>query len=413
MGYLNRPKLFFVLMLLTMTVVYSCTQNQQPPIPPVPVNLYTVTAQPVTYYDKFPSTTQAFNQVNLLPQVQGFITNIFFKDGSFVKKGEKLYEIDKRLYAQNFDAAAANLKVAQGNYQQAKQDADRYIYLNQHNAIAKQLLDHAVIAQQNAENAVKAAEESVKTAKTNLMFSEVYAPFDGQIGFSQVRLGNVVVIGQTVLNTISSYNPMAVDFLVNEKQMMDFEKLQRQKINPQDSLFTILLPNNSLYPYTGKISVIDRAVDPQTGSIRIRLEFPNPLNDLKVGMSCIVRVRNQNASPQLIIPSRAVVEQMGEYFVFVAKDTVIHHAGDSTKKQEVDTATGPKYYAFQKKIQLGQTIGANVIVKSGLGEGEKIIVDGIQSLHEGSKIAIGNKNGQGSGAAGNDSSQHKQMKKEN
>jgi multidrug efflux pump subunit AcrA (membrane-fusion protein) len=186
--------------------------------------------------------------------------------------------------------------------------------------------------------------------------------------------------------------------------LMDFEKIEKGKTKPPDSLFSLLLPNNSLYPHIGKISIIDRAVDPQTGSIRIRLVFPNPESNLKVGMSCIVRVRNQDAAPQLVIPGKAVVEQMGEYFVFVVKDTIIAHA-DSSKKQQTDTATqlGPKLYAFQKKIQIGQTLGANVVIKSGINEGERIVIDGVQSLHEGSPVNIG---GRLSSVNGNDSTKN-------
>ena len=245
---------------------------------------------------------------------------------------------------------------------QAQQDADRYTYLNSQNAVAKQLYDHAIIALQVAKNTVKSSEEAVKFAKTNLSYAVITAPFSGTIGFSQVKLGNVVTVGQTILNTISTDDPMAVDFLVNEKQLLEFETFSKQKQTDHDSLFTILLPDNTLYPHTGKISVIDRSVDPQTGSIRVRLEFANPQNVLKVGMSCIVRVHNQETEPVLLIPGKAVVEQMGEYFVFIAKDTTIIPPADSThkkkKKREVDTIPGPKLRAFQKKVQLGQTIGA-------------------------------------------------------
>ena len=390
-------------LLLSCLIFFSCKQKQPPPVPPTPVNLYTVKAQHVLYYDKYPATTQGLSQVSLLPEVQGYITGIFFTEGSHVKKGQILYEIDKRLYQAALDAAAANLKVAEGNQVQAQQDADRYVYLNNEHAVAKQLYDHAVIALDNAKNQTKASEEGVKTAKTNLTYSVIYAPFNGTIGFSQVKLGNMAVVGQTVLNTISTDDPMAVDFLINEKQLMDFEKIERKKQQPIDSLFTLLLPNNSLYPHNGKISIIDRAVDPQTGSIRVRLVFPNPQNDLKVGMSCIVRVHNQDAAPQLVIPGKAVVEQMGEYFVFVVKDTIIMHHSDSTKKQEADSAAqqGPKPYAFQKKIKLGQTIGGNVIVISGIDEGDRVVVDGVQSLHEGSPLNAGSNPQNGSDSAKN------------
>lgn len=375
---------------LVYLALFSCAPKPVPPTPPVPVNLQTVRAQRVLYYDKYPSTTQALSQVNLYPEVQGYITAIFVKDGAHVKKGERLYEIDKRLFQAGLDQAEANLKVAHGNTVQAQQDADRYEYLNKQKAVATQLYDHAIITLENAKNSEKAAEQAVKTAKTNFAYSVISAPFDGTVGFSQVRLGNMVTVGQTVLNTISTDDPMAVDFLINEKQLPAFELLQNAAPDATDSLFTILMPDNSLYPYPGKISVIDRAVNAQTGSIRVRLVFPNPGYTLRAGMSCIVRVHNQESTPQILVPSKAIVEQMGEYFVFVAKDTLITST-DSTKKKEEDTAKGPRLLAFQKKVQTGQTIGPNVIIKSGIKEGDRVIVDGVQLLHDGSKISAGSK----------------------
>ncbi len=365
----------------------SCQPKPAAPILPTPVNLLTVTSQPVLYYDKFPATTQALSQVDLRPQVQGYITGIFFTEGSHVKKGQKLYEIDEQMYKQNQQAAAANLKVAEGNLEQAQQDADRYQYLSTQDAVAKQVLDHAVIALKNAKNQVSAADQALKSATTNLSFSIITAPFDGTIGFSQVKIGDQVTPGVTVLNTVSTDNPMAVDFLVNEKQLSFFEKLQGHE-STIDSLFTILQADNTLYNYPGKISIIDRAVDPQTGSIRVRLVFPNPESTLKVGMSCNVRVHNLETTPQMLIPGKAVLEQMGEYFVFVAKDTLKIEQTDasSTQKSDDSTNTVPKLRALQRRIKMGQTLGSNVVVLSGISDGDKIIVDGVQSLHDGSRI---------------------------
>jgi len=377
-------------------ILAACTKKQPPPNLQVPVNLMKVKPQRVLYYDKYPSTTAALSQVNLLPQISGAITGIFFTEGSHVEKGQKLYEIDRRIYQAAYDQAVANLRVSQGNLVQAQQDADRYEYLNKYNAVAKQLYDHAIITLENAKNTVKASDQAVKTARTNLNYAVVYAPFSGSIGFSMVKLGDVVNPGATVLNTISTDNPMAVDFIINEKQLPHFEQLQNNKAHTVDSLFTILMPDNSLYPYTGKIAVIDRAVDAQTGSIRIRLVFDNPKNYLRVGMSCVVRVHNQDVQPQLVVPGRAVVEQMGEYFVFVARDTVINNP-----KAKTDTGrTKRELIAVQKKVQVGQTIGPNQVIKSGINAGDRIVTDGVQSLHDGSQITTANKVGPGGGRRG-------------
>ena len=384
-----RNKLLkFGVVMIALAVFSSCDQKVTPPNPPVPVNIIKVSLQSVVYFDKYPATTQALNQVNLLPQVQGYITGIFFNDGADVRKGQRLYEIDTRLYQASVSAAEANLKVAKGNYDQAKQDADRYVYLNSYNAVAKQQYDHAIIALQNAKNQVAAAEETVKTAKTNLTYAIISAPFDGTVGFSQVKIGNMVVAGQTILNTISTNNPIAVDILVNEKQLPQFEGFQNNTKAGNDSLFTMLLPNNTPYPFPGKISVIDRAVDPQTGSIRVRLIFPNNKKVLKAGMSCVVKVHNQETAPQMLIPNKAVVEQMGEYFVFISKDTAYKRSPDADNKQAADTTMeSVKLRSVQRKVQLGQTIGGNIIVLSGLSINDRLIVDGVQAIHDGSAIA--------------------------
>jgi RND family efflux transporter MFP subunit len=398
MKFHNHSLFTFRLSLVCFMIFASCSY-QEPPTknPPVAVNLYTVKSEIVTYYDKYPANTVALSQVDLRPEVQGYITAIDFTEGTHVKKGQKLYEIDQRLYQDAYDQAKANAQVAEGNLTQAQQDADRYTYLNSQNAIAKQILDHALVALENAKNAVKAADQAVKTAATNLTFSVISAPFDGTIGFSQVKLGNMVTVGTTILNTISTDDPMGVDFLISEKQLAHFDDLKNNTQQTLDSLFTIVLPNDSIYKQLGKISVIDRAVDQQTGTIRIRAVFPNPNYSLKPGLSCVMRVHNQETKPKLIIPSKAVVELMGEYFVYLIKDTVAPDSKDSTK-------THPVTIAVQKKVKLGQTIAPNVIVENGLKEGTKIVLDGVQSLHTGSVIKVGGPNGT---KGGKDSASHK------
>ena len=129
--------------------------------------------------------------------------------------------------------------------------------------------------------------------------------------------------------------------------------------------------------------------------------FDNPDFYLRAGMSCVVRVHNQDTGPQLVIPNKAVVEQMGEYFVYVAKDSLIRYPPDSLKKNpKLHNSNKPTLLAVQKKVTTGQTIGPNIVIKSGLEEGEKIIVDGVQSIHDGSQITTANKVGPGGGRGG-------------
>jgi membrane fusion protein, multidrug efflux system len=374
-------RIAYIIILFSCLTLVSCKQKQPPPAPPVSVNTFTVKAKKVFYYDKYPATIVALSQVDLRPQVQGYITGIMFIEGSHVSKGQALYEIDRQLFQENYDQAKANLDVAKGNLKQAQQDADRYTYLSSYDAVATQVLDHAAIALQNAKNMVTASEQALKMTATNLAYSVIRAPFDGTIGFSQVKLGNMVTVGQTVLNTISTDNPMGIDFLISEKQLGFFEDLMNQKMPTIDSLFTISLPNDSTYPYLGKISNIDRAVDPQTGTIRIRVVFPNTDYTLRPGVSCVIRIHNQETKPMVVVPGRAIVELMGEYFVYLVKDTTAHDPVDSTKNIPVKVA-------IQKKVQLGKAIEPDVIIKQGIKPDDQIVVDGVQSLHTGSVINI-------------------------
>ena len=357
---------------------------------PTPVNIITVQKQQVIYHDEYPANTVALSQVDLHAEVEGYITGIFFKEGDFVRKGQKLYTIDQSKYMASYDQATANVRVAEANEAQAKKDADRYIYLNEHDAIAKQTLDHAITTLQNSKNQVTAAKQDLVKAQTDLRFATIVAPFDGIIGLSQVKLGTLVTPGQTVLNTVSTEDPMAVDFVINEKQLPHFLKLLHNKPNPVDSIFTMLLPDNSQYDYPGQISVVDRGVDPLTGTIKVRLVFPNTEHLLRAGMSSKVRVRNANSDPQILIPSKATIEQMGEYFVYVVKDTVIKNEGGKKEKHDANAPAGPPpMKAVQKKVMLGEAIGPNVIVKSGLEEGEQLIVEGTQKVHDGGLVSAG------------------------
>jgi membrane fusion protein (multidrug efflux system) len=378
---MNRKR--FLFFMVGIVLLASCHKKKVDQTPPVSVNVYKVKTEKVLYFDQYPGNTAAINQVDLRPQVQGEITGIFFKEGTHIRKGQKLYEIDRKLFQESYEQAKDNLEVAKGSLAEAQQDADRYKYLNNYDAVAKQTLDHAVIAFKNAKNTVKAAEQALKMAETNLNYSVVRAPFDGTIGFSQVKLGNMVSVGQTVLNTISSDNPMGVDFMISEKQLSRFEDLKRNS-HPMDSLFTIILPNDSIYPFEGKISIIDRAVDPQSGTIRVRINFPNTKNILKPGISCVLRVHNQEKKAMMIVPNKSIVELMGEYFVYVVKDSVVPTPNDSTIKKRA-------LVAVQKKVQTGQILPPDIIILSGIQSGDRIVTDGVQFLHTGSIVSLSQK----------------------
>jgi RND family efflux transporter MFP subunit len=191
----------------------------------------------------------------------------------------------------------------------------------------------------------------------------ITSPVTGRIGISQVRLGSQVSPGTTLLNTVSSENPIAVDIVVNEQDVDRFYALQRKVT---DSTFVLQLSDGTEYNKTGKILAIDRGVNNLTGTIKVRVQFANPDGELKDGMSCVLKVLNNNSGNRLQIPYKAVSEQMGEFFVYVSQDTI----------------------AKQQKITLGPRIGSNIVVMDGLKPGDKVVTDGFQRLRDGGKITL-------------------------
>lgn len=342
------------LLIVSGLILIGCGKNQggYPQMPPVQVNTYTVKEGNAAYYDDYPATVVSLNQVDLRPLVSGYLTDIYFKDGQHVTKGMKLYAIDQLQYEAAYEAAKANLE-------RAKQDYARYQELAKNNAIATQVVEHSLAD-------LKSAESNLSMAQTNYRNSVIYAPFDGTIGISNVKLGSAVLIGQTLMNTISSNNPIAVDFSIDEKEIGFFTNLLNKKTDSKDSTFTLLLPDQTIYPYPGHLMLMDRAVDPATGTLTVRLGFPNDKDLLKPGLTCNVRVLNYEKN-SILIPAEAVTVQMAEYFVFVINGNKVS----------------------QRRIEVGRTVGGETIVKDGLKAGEKIVTEGVQKLRDGSLIILG------------------------
>jgi RND family efflux transporter MFP subunit len=352
-------------------LIAACGDNkngpqQGAPPPAVSVNTYTVQQGEAVFTDQYPATVTALNQVEVRPQVSGYINGIFFQEGQKVSKGQKLYSIDQQQYRGVYEQAVANLNVSKANLAKAQQDADRYEELAKQDAIARQTLDHALADLDANKKQVQAAQANVSTVETNLKYATIYAPFGGTIGISQVKMGTSVSPGQTLLNTLSSDDPMAVDIQVDDKQIGRFTQLKSRGTRTGDSTFRIILPGGSPYSFPGHISFLDRAVDPTTGTLTVRLIFPNPQGLLKPGLPCNLTVLNNTAQTSILIPFKAVVEQMGEYFVFTV---------DSNR-------------AVQRKVMLGPRIREKVVVNEGLKVNERIVSDGVQKLHDGSAIRL-------------------------
>jgi RND family efflux transporter MFP subunit len=363
-----KNKYIFWISPIALLIGTSCGKpaKQNTTLPPTPVSVAEAKKAEAIYYDQYQGTVVALNSVELRSQVSGFITGIFFKEGEVVQKGKELYEIDRRKYIAAYDQAVANVRSAEANLVKAQKDVDRYTYLQKEDAVARQTVDQAVAAYETNKSQVAVAKAGVLSAKTDLSYSVITAPFTGRIGISQVKLGAQVSPGTTLLNTISSEHPIGVDFVINEQDISRFYSLQKKST---DSTFKLQLSDGiTTYNKPGKVLAIDRGVNNQTGTIKVRIQFPNGEDILKDGMSCVLKVLNEQSGNRIVIPAKAVSEQMGENFVFVSLDTI----------------------AKQHKVKLGPSIGTNVVILSGLNEGDKVITDGFQRLRDGGKIVLGN-----------------------
>lgn len=356
-------------LIITLLALAACgkkeddKKNAAPP--PTPVALVAARTADAVYYDEYPATVVALNSVELRTQVTGFVTGIYFKEGEVVAKGKRLYEIDQRQYQAAFQQAQADLRSAEASATNAQVNAGRYQRLAEQDAVAKQLVDNATTNAATARAQVAAARATVNIARTNLSFSNVTAPFSGRIGISQVRLGSQVVAGNTLLNTISSENPVGVDIVVTETAIGRFTALQASKPAATDSTIRFVLPSGKPYGQPGRILAIDRSVNAGTGTITVRVEFANPQRELKDGMSGVVKVLNTQSGQRIVVPYKAILEQMGENFVYVASDS-------ST--------------AQQRKVTLGPRLKDQIVLLDGVKEGDKIVAEGVQKLRDGAKI---------------------------
>jgi RND family efflux transporter MFP subunit len=366
------PKSFVALRYaLVLLVLASCGQKEADKtaaaVPATPVTLVAARTTDAVYYDEYPATVVGLNTVELRSQITGFVTAVSFREGDVVQKGKTLYEIDRRQYQAAYEQAQASLRTAQALAQNAQLNLTRYQHLAQQDAVARQIVDNAATAYATAQAQIAQARASVSSARTDLDFTRIKAPVTGRVGISQVRLGSQVSAGATLLNTISGEDAMGVDFVVTDADLSHFGDLQRQGGSPGDSTFQLVLPDGSRFPQTGRMLAIDRGVNQQTATVQIRVQFANPRRQLKDGMSTVLRVLNRQSGHHVVVPYKAIIEQMGENFVFVA--------GDSSKVR-------------QRMVQLGPRLRDQVVVLTGLTSGDKVVTEGLQRLRDGALIQV-------------------------
>src|SRR5690348_12056912 len=362
--------------ILTLLAMASCilsgcqNQNAAAPMPAPEVEVAAVVQKDVPIYGEWVATLDGYVNAQIQPQVSGYIIQQSYKEGSFVRKGQMLFQIDPRPFQAILDQAKAQLAQAQAQMGKTQLDVDRDTPLAKERAIAQSQLDNDIQANLAAKAAVKAAEAQVEQAELNLEFTHVTSLVDGIAGIAQVQIGNLVN-PTAVLTSVSQVNPIKAYFPISEQEYMHYApriNAHNQQEVPSDAPpFDLILADGSIYPQKGTLLLTDRQVDVTTGSIRVVCAFPNPNNILRPGQFGRVRAAGDIRSGALLVPQRAVSELQGSYQVAVV--------GNDNK-------------VSMRPVTVGERVGALWVVESGVKPGELVIVEGLQKVRDGATVKV-------------------------
>jgi membrane fusion protein (multidrug efflux system) len=367
----NASSILALLAVLASSSFLGCqTQKAAAPPPPTEVEVVSVVQRDVPIYGEWVATLDGYVNAQIQPQVSGYLIKQSYKEGSFVRKGQVLFEIDPRPFQAVLDQAKAQLAQAQAQLGKTQLDVDRDTPLAKDRAIAQSQLDNDIQANLAAKASVKAAEAQVEQAQLNLDFTHVTSLVDGIAGIAQVQIGNLV--NQTAaLTSVSQVNPIKAYFPISEQEYMHYAariNAHNQQEVPSDAPpFDLILADGTVYPHKGTLLLTDRQVDVTTGSIRVVCAFPNPNNILRPGQFGRVRAAGETRTGALLVPQRAVTELQGTYQMAVV-------GGDNK------VALLP--------VKVGERVGTMWIIESGVRAGELVVVEGLQKVRDGSPVRI-------------------------
>jgi RND family efflux transporter MFP subunit len=406
------PLLLFpaAVLLITATGCSSKTNAAAPPAPP-DVAIAEVQQRDVPIYGEWIGTLDGLVNADIKAQVSGYLLDQAYKEGTFVKKGQLLFQIDPRPFQAIVDQTEGQVAQAQGQLEQARAqllqaeaqvavaeanqrrtqlDVDRYTPLAQQQAITQQDLDNATEnnlaakaqvqsataqvatskAQITAANAaVQSAKAAVETAQINLGFTHLTSPIDGIPGIAELQVGALVSPASPKITTVSTLDPIKVYFTVSEQEYLDFHR----RYSTPDTLdaerktlrFELILADGTIYPHIGAFEFADREVDVKTGAIRVAGLFPNPGNNLRPGQYARVRFSIRTTEGALLVPQRAVNELQGSYQIAVV---------DHDSKVNI------------RLVTVGDKVGNQWIVSTGIKPGERVVAEGVQKVRQGIQV---------------------------
>lgn len=361
------------LFLLPATVVFAAgcgSPKAAVPIPSPEVEVTSVVQKDVPIYSEWVATLDGYVNAQIQPQVTGYVIRQTYKEGSFVHKGQILFQIDPRPFQALLDQADAQVAQAEAQLGKTQMDVDRDTPLAKERAIAQSQLDNDIQANRAAQAVVKAARAQVEQAKLNLEFTDVKSLVEGISGIAQVQIGNLVN-PTTILTSVSQIDPIKAYFSISEQEYIHFAErinAQTQKHIPTNGPpFDLILADGSVYPHKGTGLLTNRQVDVTTGSIQIVCSFPNPQNFLRTGQFGRLRAAPDVRHGALLVPQKAVSELQGNYQLAVV---------------------GADNKVSIRPVKVGDRVGPMWIIESGVKAGELVVVEGLLKVQNGATVKI-------------------------
>jgi membrane fusion protein (multidrug efflux system) len=337
------------------------------PAAPV-VEVANVVVQDVPIVREWVGTTDGLVNAKINAQVQGYLIKQNYQEGSEVKKGQVLFEIDPRPFQAALEQAKGELAIAEGQFYTAKANLEKIRPLAAVNAVSKKDLDDAIGREASAKAAVQAAKASVRKDEIDLSFTRITSPIDGIAGISKAQLGDLVGSpGGPELTTVSTLDPIKVFVPLSEQEYMRFirEAEARGNSESKGSNLELILADGRVFPHKGRVYFADRQVDERTGTIKIASLFPNPGNVLRPGQFAKIRALVETQKGALLVPQRAVNELQGRFQVAVV---------------------GPDNKVDLRWVKVGERADSLWVIDEGLKPGERVIVEGIQKVKAGMPV---------------------------
>ena len=336
----------------------------QPPAPAVGVRLAAMKG--VSQSFEFVGRAKAIEKVELRARVEGFLEKVLFREGQDVKTGELLYQIEKVQFQAAVDQAKANLAVAEAALTNAKVEYERSLELVKRNFTPQSQVDTNKAALDSATGRVMQAKAALTQAQVNLDYTDIRAPIDGRIGRTAYTVGNLVNPASGVLATIVSQDPIYVLFPVSVRDLEAIREARRKEEGGMAKIdIRVRLPSGQEYAQRGVWNLTDPQVDPQTDSLVMRATIPNPDRTLTDGQFVTAIIRERQEAPRLVVPQSALQVDQSGYYVLVVND---------------------QHKVEQRRVQTGPQRGTDVVVTSGVKEGEHVMVDGIQKVRPGQVV---------------------------